>query len=120
MELSDEELELFELAFHLRMPLYNLVEEMPYDEFLGWCAYFQRRPPEWRDDNRAALIMAASGAKIKPEQIFPSLKAMMRVKTDTKNLKNSAVFQFMLGAVGGDKLEFKDDNDVNDNKGPEE
>ena len=41
MELSEDEMSLFELAAHLRIPLYRLVEEMPYEELLGWYAFLK-------------------------------------------------------------------------------
>ncbi len=101
-ELSDEELELFELAYTLRMPVHELVE-MSYEEFVGWSMYFKRRPVGWREDNRTSLVMASSGAKIVPEDIFPSLKALKEgtPKNDFQNsLVKSKMFQLMSSATG--------------------
>ena len=105
MELSNEELELFELAYLLRMPVYKLIQEMPYDELLGWSAYFRVRPPEWRADNRAAVIARSFGTtKASPDQLFASL-ATMKKASSGNSIKNSSIFALMKAAVGGDKLE---------------
>lgn len=104
MELTEEELHLFELAFLLRMPVHVLVSTMPYDEYLGWANYFERRPNEWRSDARTALLANVFGAKTRPEEMFDSLRKMSR-KSNT-GIENSVAFQLMCSAVGGDKLDF--------------
>lgn len=101
MELDEEELQLFELAFLLRMPVYKIMAEMPYEELLGWFAYFKVRPPGWQEDYRASLIMQSQGAKIKASELFPSLQILAKSKTPDNGLKNSAFFLAMLGATGG-------------------
>jgi hypothetical protein len=80
---------------------------MPYDEFMGWCSYFQIRPYGWKEDDRTAKIMAAFGAK-KTEQYFTSLTSMREVhnKRTNKNLIASKFFAEILKAKGGDKLDF--------------
>jgi hypothetical protein len=50
--------------------------EMPLEEYLGWCQYFRQRPPGWEADRRTYLIISAFGVKENPEAIFPSLKQM--------------------------------------------
>ena len=54
--------------------------------------YFRRRPVGWRDDNRAAVIAMSSigGGKIKPEELFESLRvikeqATIREESDAGN-----------------------------------
>ena len=89
------------------MPLYKLIEEMPYEEFIGWLNYFNRRPIGWQEDLRAAYIMQSFGAKIKPDEIFPSLKSILNIESNFgKSLKQSMVGSMLRGAVGGEKLEF--------------
>lgn len=104
---------IYELAFHLKLPVYKLAEEMPYEELLGWMSYFESRPIEWRHDDRTAKLLQAQGVKEKAINIFPSLKAIyyppVRVKhadmIDTNNLKKSFIFTKMLSAKNGDKLD---------------
>jgi hypothetical protein len=68
---------MFELAFNLQMPMYQLEAEMPQEELLMWAKYFEARPVGWRDDHRAAMIISSSGnTKAKPQQIFSSLAQM--------------------------------------------
>lgn len=46
--------------------------------------YFRRRPVGWRADNRAAIIaMSMGGGKIKPEELFDSLR-VLREEANTK------------------------------------
>jgi hypothetical protein len=107
VRLNDEELELFELAFSLGVPISTVISEMSYEEILGWFDYFKRRPLGWREDNRTAMIMMASGATIKPAEIFPSLAALRDNEKSAEGFptKNSAMFAKMMSAVGGVKLE---------------
>ena len=55
-----------------------MLEEMPFTEYCKWFQYLDKRPPEWRADSRAAAIVNSMGAKIKPEDLFPSLAAIRR------------------------------------------
>jgi hypothetical protein len=99
---------LFELALLLHTPVY-LLAEMPYTEYLQWSSYLSKRPIGWREDHRASLLMRASGAKIKPEDVFPSIKAMNDAEREDKTIANSITKSFlftqMINAKGGDKLE---------------
>lgn len=103
MELTGVELELFELALMLKMPVYQLLD-MPYDEFLGWAAYFKERPPGWREDYRAYMLMRAQGVKEPPGSLFSSLAPKVEKKS---SFRNSSAFALMLKAKGGDTLEFQ-------------
>ncbi len=90
------------------MPLYKLTNEMPYDELLGWFAYFEQRPVGWRDDDRAFKLMQVQGFKGKGSQVFPSLLQLeqgLKPATVADTLKGSAVFNFMMNAKGGDSLQ---------------
>ena len=98
---------LYEIAFSLGIPLYQLMGEMPYDELLGWVCYFERRPVSWRDDLRTYHVLRAWGDKRKPEQVFPSLDPIFKPKTERGvigSLKGSFVHKMMLTAKGGEKL----------------
>ena len=95
------------------MPIYKLAQEMPYEEFMGWLNYFERRPPEWRADDRAYKILQTQGVKEKPGSIFSSLSAIYSSKKeaikedgqiDPQAFKGSLMFSKMMGAVNGDKL----------------
>ena len=102
------------------MPVYKLIE-MPYEELLGWFAYFEARPVGWREDERAFKLLQAQGVKAKPEQVFVSLaqlkqhtekhkEALVRDgMVESSSLKRSMLFSKMLAAKGGDKLEVLND-----------
>lgn len=117
MDLSDREILLFELCEILQMPLYELLHNMPYDEFLGWLAYFKVRPIGWREDYRTyLLIKAQTGLKASPETIFPSLAPIFARQSKVKeelaasgklsmdNLRKSAFFQKLNNATGGTNI----------------
>jgi hypothetical protein len=85
---------------------------MPYEELLGWVAYFERRPVGWREDDRTHKLLQAQGVKAKATEIFPSLQALYAPRIvkhsdqiEPSNLKGSLFFQKMLTAKGGDKLD---------------
>lgn len=97
------------------MPVYKILNEMPYDEFRGWTVYFERRPLDWRDDLRAAYIMNSFGVKKSPQEIFPSLKSLSKKnsRSTAESLKNSAMLQKLLSAKDGESLQvLKDLNEV--------
>lgn len=92
----------------MRIPVYQLESEMPYDEFLKWIDYFEKRPFGWREDLRFAMIMQIAGDKRKPYEIYPSLVPIFKPKEENnslKSLKNSSMFLGMLKATGGDNLD---------------
>jgi hypothetical protein len=106
-------LSIYEIAFHLKIPIYKLLKEMPYDELLGWFHYFERRPVDWRSDDRTFKVLQTQGVKEKPWTIFGSLDAIYNNKKTVQNedgkislqnLKSSGIFSKMMTAVGGDKL----------------
>ncbi len=100
------------------MPVYRLIEEMPYEELLGWFAYLDKRPIEWRDDDRAYKYLQTQGYKGKPWEVFPSLGAIYRSdsvaaidgKIEMKSFKGSYLFHKMLSAKGGDKIDFSENS----------
>ena len=92
------------------MPVHRLIDEMPYEEMLGWFAYFETRPVGWRDDDRTHKLLQAQGVKEKAYKIFPSLEAIYKPRKkenefDVVGLKTSVLFHKMLSAKGGDKLD---------------
>ena len=67
------------------MPVYKLMDEMPYDEMLGWFAYQKKRPFGHAEDSRTAMLMQASGnVKAKPHEMFSSLKIMYNNENERK------------------------------------
>ena len=53
------------------------LHSLDYEEYIGWFQYFKQRPYGWREDLRAYYIMQSmAGSKAKPEEIFPSIKAL--------------------------------------------
>ena len=91
------------------MPVYALSEEMPYSELLGWVEYYQRRPKGWRDMYNTFKLMQAwgTGKTTKPWDIFPELHNVFNHenKNVADTLKGSAMFQFIMNAKGGDKID---------------
>lgn len=85
---------------------------MTYEEFLGWLDYFEKRPPEWRSDDRAYKYLQTQGVKEKPWVVFSSLNAIYNSKKpsiedgmlDPSQFKSSLMFSKMMEAVNGDKL----------------
>jgi len=92
------------------MPVYQLQEEMSYEEFVNWTKYFAKYPAGWREDLRAYYISVSMGSKIKPQEMFPSLAVIFKPKDSDRGaaLKNSALFAKMLNATGGDKVNLGD------------
>ena len=74
---------------------------MAYNEYLGWVEYFARRPPGWREDQRAAVIALSlgGGKNTKPSDIFPSLKEMERREAEA-NQKEKGFLGKFLGQQG--------------------
>lgn len=84
-------LEVYELAYRLHMPVYKLLNEMPYDEMVGWFEYFKQRPVGWQDDQRTYTLLQAQGIKEKAERIFPSLAAIRKVDSERDKLASTLV-----------------------------
>lgn len=67
------------------------IDLIPYRELLGWYAYLEERPYGWRDDNRAAVIaMSMAGDKVRPEDLFSSLKIIKNANTKIEEKSNFA------------------------------
>ena len=97
----------YELAYQLRMPVYVLMEEMPYVEMMGWFDYLERRPVGWREDLRTAYLLQAQGVKKQPGDVFPSLKQLGSTGNRlVDSLKQSAFYQKLMTARGGEKVNF--------------
>jgi hypothetical protein len=79
--LSDHEFVKYDMAHALGLTVGQL-DDMPYDEFVGWQHYFQERPPGWREDLRSYYIMAAQGVDKRPEEIFPSILAVRKADAE--------------------------------------
>jgi len=106
-------LAIYEIAYHLKIPIYKLLQEMPYDELLGWFDYFDRRPVDWRDDDRTYKYLQTQGVKEKPWKIFPTLNPIYNNnnkqevedgKTDMSSFKQSTLFTKLITAVNGDTI----------------
>jgi len=110
-KLTSQEETLYEIAFRLGIPVYKMLEEMPYEELLGWTAYFQSRPPGWQEDQRTYLLMKAAGFKGKGSDIFPTLRLMEQTRSAKADaghaLPKGKFLNKMLEAVGGDESGWK-------------
>jgi hypothetical protein len=61
---------------------------MPYDELLKWIKFFSNKPVGWREDYRTYLVMSSfGGSKLKPEDVFPSVKAVLKHERKSKEKK---------------------------------
>jgi len=93
------------------MPVSRLLDELTYEELLGWYNYFERRPVGWREDDRTHKLLQVQGCKEPGHKIFPSLKAVYarpeRMNEDGTNMASligSSLFQQMMKAKGGDQI----------------
>lgn len=91
-----------DLALQFRMPLYKLLNEMPYDEYMAWLEYFKQKPIGVAEDYRAAMIIAATAPKAPLSQIFPTLAAQSSAHNN--GLIGSKFFDMMQKSCGGIKL----------------
>lgn len=102
------------------MPVYVLMNEMPYDEFLKWIEFFNRRPVGWRDDQRTFLQLRAQGVKESAESIFPTLKLMAqsseRKQVPDKAVPKGKMLELMLAAKNGDDSGWKPNFGVKNGK----
>jgi len=83
------------------------LEALSFEEYNTWLAFFDQRPIGWRDDLRFSQLLKAFGDKRKPTEMFSSIKAVMDgIETkNNMNLRNSFIFQKVLSAKGGEKLD---------------
>lgn len=93
------------------MPIYKLVNEMPYEELIGWISYFEKRPIGWREDDRTFKLLQAQGVKEKPGAIFTSLQKIYNLSSRNtepgridSSFMQSVLFSKILTAKGGDKI----------------
>jgi len=92
------------------------LHSLPYEEYMGWYEYFSRRPVGWKDDLRAYYIMGRSGMselKAKPEEIFPSIKALKidgrtKEELDSNEVNQNSFIASPLGKFFAQTLENKD------------
>lgn len=81
---------------------------MPYEEFMAWMIYFEKRPVGWREDDRTFKSMQIHGDKRKPWEVFSSLNLIYHPVSDKPDmiasLKRSPLFERMLGAKHGDDV----------------
>lgn len=83
---------------------------MPYCELLGWLAYFEKRPIEWRDDDRTFKLLQAQGIKEKPGNVFSSLNSIYNrldqkpVDTIDTSFKSSVFYHKIVSARDGEKI----------------
>jgi hypothetical protein len=84
------------------MPVYKLLDEMPYEELLEWGLYFQERPIGWREDQRTAMLLNAAGVKEKPHKLFSSLAQMKKNeerKPESERLRDSLITSGLLARL---------------------
>lgn len=87
---------------------------MPYDELLGWFAYFKARPSGWQDDQRTYMLLQAQGVKERPEKLFPSIAAIKtaQYEVDEKvrlanSLITSGLFAKLQTTAKSNKIEWE-------------
>jgi hypothetical protein len=104
-ELTEEELSVMELALLFKIPLYKLLEEMPYEEYLAWLKFFKKRPPGAAEDYRAAVIVSALSKDVQIDKLFPSLSKQEKIAGSVgEKLEGSKMLSFIHSATNGDKI----------------
>lgn len=110
--MTDELAVIFQLALTLHTPVYELLEKMPFQEFILWLHFFEQKPRGWEDDLRAYRIMCASGNMkgTKPEDFFPSIAAIKEKEKERVPQavphSGSMAHALMSQAKGGAQLSF--------------
>lgn len=72
------------------MPVYILMEEMPYTELLKWSDFFSKQPYGWREDYRAGIIAKSMGMKEDIENIFPTIR-MVKSASESAQKPDQAI-----------------------------
>jgi len=75
---------------------------MPYEEFIGWFKFFNKRPIGWREDYRISLLLNAQGVKKKGSEIFQSIKIMENENRKTNGIDHN-LLNMLKSAKNGDK-----------------
>ena len=92
------------------MPVYQMMDEMPYTELLNWIEFFEYNPPGSEDDMRAYMILSALGVKEKPEKVFPSLAMRHKSKSERnapdRAMPSGKILDLMSKAKEGDGSEW--------------
>jgi hypothetical protein len=92
---------IFELAFHLGMPVYKILQDMPAKELQQWGLFLEARPIGWREDNRTAMQLNAAGVKQSGPEIFPTLRALKdaEAKRSDEEVMQSTLRKSVFGAL---------------------
>ena len=69
---------LYDLAFHLGIPVYKIEQEMPVEELRNWAKYLEARPIGWKEDYRTTMLLKAQGLKKQGHEIFASLSQLKK------------------------------------------
>ena len=107
----------FDLASMFNIPLYRLLDEMPYEEFLGWMSYLDMRPIGWREDLRVYKLLQAQGVKADADKVFSSIAQMHKSEAtrqdeiaagmlEVTSFQRSQMFNRMMGAKGGEVIDY--------------
>jgi hypothetical protein len=86
------------------MPVYQIMDDMPYEEVQGWFKFFKERPIGWREDFRTAQIMRSNGVEKQPYELFESLDTIHKGLQSRKSLVPMSFVHFLkVKSVGGDE-----------------
>jgi hypothetical protein len=90
-----------EIALLFKIPLYKLLEEMPYQEYITWLTFLKKRPIGIREDYRAAAIIKSLSKDAPITEMFPSLAPKNEGATELiSSIKSSKIFSLMKTSVG--------------------
>ena len=82
------------------------LHSLDYSEYIGWQQYFDRRPFGWREDLRAYNIMTAmAGSKVKPEDIFPSIRKLKENEADSESGGDTKMLKSLEASPFGNLLQ---------------
>ena len=102
---------MYEIAYNLGIPVYEIEQNMPYTELLKWISFFRSRPVGWREDQRTFLLLKSLGYKGGPEALFPTLKQIKQNKVENQQpdraVPKGQFLEKMMKAVGGDGSNWK-------------
>ena len=77
---------IMEVAHELHRPLPDLLDEMTHQELSLWASYFNQRPIGWREDQRAANIMASTSGS---EDCWKHFASLVKMREHDESVENA-------------------------------
>jgi hypothetical protein len=92
---------LYELAFHLGVPVYVIMENMPASELTKWKIFLDARPIGWREDNRTSMLLNVQGVNKAGPELFPTLAQLKdyEAKRSDEEVMQQSLSRSVFGAM---------------------